>query len=75
MANPWKKLRSLLPQDNVQVGTSQGSNSDGTTTVDLVGGGTVIVAGTGFASGTPVFIKSGRILSQAPSLSAVDVDV
>jgi len=75
MANPWKQLRSLLPQDTVQVGESQGPNGDGTTDVALVGGGTVTVSGDGYASGTPVYLKGGRILSQAPSLSVTDITV
>ena len=75
MSNPWKQLRSLLPQDPTQVGESLGPNGDGTTYVDLTGGGRVKVAGDGYANGTPVFVKGGRILSQAPSLTAIEIQV
>jgi hypothetical protein len=75
MANPLKQLRGLIPQDVVQVGTSQGPNGDGTTNVSLLGGGTVVCSGTGYSNGTPVFIKGSVILSAAPSPTAVDIEV
>jgi hypothetical protein len=75
MANPYKALRDLIPEPAMQVGTSQGPNGDGTTDVILVGGGTVTATGTGYAFGTPVFVKGGLIVSQAPSLSVTDIEV
>lgn len=75
MTNPIKQLRSLFPQDTVQVGESQGPNGDGTTDVILVGGGRITVTGEGFASGVPVFTKGTQLAGQAPSLTVVDINV
>lgn len=75
MANPLKQLRSLIPGEVVQVGTSLGDNGDGTIDVQLLGGGVVTCSGSGYANGVPVFIKGSVVLSQAPSPSAVDIEV
>jgi hypothetical protein len=75
MANVFKQLRSLIPQDVTQVGSVVSSSLDGTSLINLVGGGEVRVAGTGFSNGTPVFIRGGRIVSQAPSLTEIPIDV
>lgn len=75
MSNPYKRLLDLLPKQPLLVGVSEGDNGDGTTTVTLVGGGQVVASGSGYASGVSVFVKGGRIVSQAPDLSAVDINV
>ena len=75
MANPWTRLQNLLPRDVVQIGTSQGGNGDGTTDVILVGGGRITVTGSGYSSGQRVFVKGGQIISEAPSLTTVEIEV
>ena len=73
--NPWKRLRGILPGDTTEVGVVQAQLANGTTTVSLVGGGVVTVSGTGFGSGVSVFIRGGAIVSGAPALSSVDIEV
>ncbi len=75
MANPWNLLRTILPRDVMQVGSVQIISGDGTSNVLLVGGGVVRVTGSDFAVGQPVFIKGSRIVSAAPSLSVIQIDV
>lgn len=76
MANPYKALLSILPQEPLQVGEVQSSNGNGTSLIQLVGGGDfVTVSGPTFANGTPVFVKGTRILSEAPSLAVQDIQV
>ncbi|MEM6483811.1 MAG: hypothetical protein AAF662_02335 [Pseudomonadota bacterium] len=75
MTNLLSQLRRLVPEDVTQVGESQGPNGDGTTDVVLIGGGRVRVTGTGFALGTPVFVRGGLITGQAPSLALTDIIV
>tara|TARA_R110002072_G_scaffold218284_2_gene376020 strand:- start:249 stop:476 length:228 start_codon:yes stop_codon:yes gene_type:complete len=75
MANPWTRLQNLLPRDVVQIGTSQGSNGDGTTNVALVGGGVITATGDGFTSGQKVFVQGSIIRGEAPDLTAVEIEV
>lgn len=39
MANPWSKLRRLLPGDPLQVGTVTALDQAGNSIVELIGGG------------------------------------
>lgn len=74
--NPFKRLRGLLVDNAQQIGTIQSANtSKGTSIVVLVGGGEIEASGTGFAVGSRVFIQGARIVSAAPSLPAVEIQV
>jgi len=75
MANPWNRLRDTLPEAPRQVGTVIALNGDGTSNVELVGGGTVRVIGSLFGTGEAVFVKGGRIESAAPSLNIQLIEV
>lgn len=73
--NPWKRLKGLLADDPTEIGTVQTQNSNGTSVVSLVGGGLITVTGTGYAPGQRVFTKGGAIVSGAPALPAVEIEV
>jgi len=73
--NPYLRLRGLLSSDVTLVGSVAAVNLDGTSDVALIGGGTVTVAGDGFTVSTPVFVKGGRIVSEAPALSVTTIEV
>lgn len=75
MANPWKRLQSLLPEDPVQIGTVQVDNADGTYGVDLVGGGRITVTGSGYSVNQRVFVRGTMIMSAAPDLPVVEIEV
>ena len=75
MANPWARLRGILPQDTIQVGEVAADNANGTYYVELLGGGEVLVSGSGYTVGQSVYVRSGRIEAQAPSLSLTQIDV
>lgn len=53
----------------------QSDNADGTQSVTLVGGGVVIVTGSGYAVSSNVFIEDGAIVGAAPSLTLQTIDV
>jgi len=73
--NVFKKLKALISDTTTDVGTITANNFDGSYTVDLQDGGTVKAYGTGFSVGNRVFINNGRITSQAPAFTAVEIDV
>jgi len=75
MANPWKSLMAILPRDVEQVGLVTAVPGDGTSVVDLSGGGEVTATGDGYQVGDPVWVKGGIIRGRAPSLTPVDVEV
>lgn len=75
LGNPWLRLRGLFGTETRQVGSVQSVNADGTSTVQLVGGGVVVVTGTGFAVSSAVFVEGGAIVGGAPSLTVSTIEV
>lgn len=73
--NHLKRFRGLLPTDPTLVGSVQSVNINGTLEVLLVGGGKTTVTGSGYAPGSRVFVKGGEVVSAAPSLSAILIEV
>jgi len=71
--NLYTQLLSLLPQDPLLVGEAVVSHADGTTTVELPGGGQLRVRGIS-AAGQPVFIQSGQIQGNAPDLPFATIE-
>lgn len=72
--NPYRQLLELLPQDPLEVGDVIAVNADGTRTVQLPGGGQLVVRGDA-ALAARVFVRSGLIEGPAPALTALDIDV
>jgi F0F1-type ATP synthase epsilon subunit len=75
MANLWVQFQQLLRSDPIQVGTVISLNGDGTSTVQLIGGGLLRVQGQGVAVDAKAFIQSGKIQGEAPDLPAYDIEV
>lgn len=75
MANIWTKFKSLLPTDIVQIGTVQQVYNDGTSLIQLIGGGTIRVNGASVSTGNNCYIKNGAITQQAPNLPQHEVTI
>jgi hypothetical protein len=73
MGNAYNKLRALLPEKPLLVGTV--TSTDGLVAkVQLPGGGVVRARGDA-AAGARVFVRDGVIESTAPTLTTVIIDV
>lgn len=73
--NLWQRFRELLPSDPLLIGTVLSHNADGTSTVELPGGGQLRVMGQGVAVAAKAFIQGGRIVEQAPDLPVTEIEV
>jgi hypothetical protein len=71
--NPYRKLKSLLPDPPLLVGTVI-AYGNGTATVELPGGGTVKARGEAAVS-DKVFVRDGAIEGPAPSLPVEIIEV
>lgn len=72
--NVWARFQRLLPYDPLKIGTVQANHADGTVTVELVGGGEQRVRGD-TPTGTPVYVRAGRIEDEAPDLPQDSITV
>jgi hypothetical protein len=69
--NLWKRFKALIPGDPLQVGEVIGINSiEQTSTVTLLGGGTLVVRGADVPLGQRCYVRGGVIEGQAPDLGA-----
>lgn len=75
MATLWQSFRELLPKRPLLVGTVASHNADGTSTLTTPEGGSVRVQGQSVAVSAQAFYQDGRIVGEAPALSAFTVDV
>lgn len=73
--NLWKRFQDLIPHDPLLVGTVLAHHADGTSTVELLGGGTLRVRGQDVAIGTAAWVRAGVIEGEAPTLSQVEIEV
>jgi len=75
MANIYRLLVDLLPdQDQRNIGEVI-SVSGGYTLLQTLGGGTVKVLGDGVAVGNRAFFKGGRLEEAAPNLPSYEIEV
>jgi hypothetical protein len=74
MPNLWKQFQDLLPTQATQIGTVVTIHSDGTVSVQLLGGGILRVIGAA-AENARVFVRDGRITGVAPDLEQIDIEV
>ena len=75
MANPWKKLKGLLPEAPLLVGAVTAIHPDGTTTVQTLGGGILRVRGQGVSIGSKAFVRGGVLEGPAPNLPSYTVAI
>lgn len=75
MANIYRMLLDLLPeQDQRNIGEVV-SVGGGYTLLQTLGGGTVKVLGEGVAVGNKAFFKGGRLEGAAPNLPSYEIEV
>lgn len=75
MANIYRMLVDLMPeQDQRNIGEVIGV-SGGYTLLQTLGGGTVKVLGDGVAVGNRAFYKGGRLEGAAPNLPSYEIEV
>ncbi len=73
--NAYQQFALLIAGPQLSVGTVSAVYSDGTVLVDLQGGGSVRVLGTGWSVSNPVYVLGGRVEGGAPALPYVEVTV
>jgi hypothetical protein len=73
-ANPYARLRQLVPDAPILVGTVISQSGANSVNVELIGGGQTTVNGTA-ANGSSIFIQSGRVISPAPALQSVEIAI
>lgn len=71
----WTKFQQLIPSELLLIGEVLAHNADDTSTVELPGGGQLIVKGQTVAIGNNAFVQYGRVQGEAPSLPFSTVDV
>lgn len=72
--NLYRQLRELLPEPALTVAAVVDVHADGTVTVTFPGGGQQRVRGSS-AIGQRVFVRAGVVEGDAPSLTAVTIEV
>lgn len=77
MFNVYEAFVNLFPRDTVKVGIAVTNYADGTSLLNVAGGGSVKVYrnGTTVVAGQNYFYKSSGIVAQAPSLTTVELTV
>lgn len=73
--NDFVRMQKLLPTDPLLVGTVIAVWPDGTSTVELPGGGEMRVSGDSVAEGARVYVQGGKIQGEAPALTGANVEV
>ena len=74
MPNLWRRFQDLLPDSPLLIGTVVTRHSDGTVTVELLGGGLLRVTGEG-AQGDRLFVRANEVIGPAPTLPAVEIEI
>lgn len=75
MSNIWTRFEKMLPGDTTEVVTVLAVNTDGTSRVQTMGGGEMLVVGTSVVVGNKAFVKGGEITAEAPNLTSVEIQV
>lgn len=73
--NIFKRFQALIPSTPLLVGTITAVDANGSCRVDMPGGGSAVVIGTGYMVGQQVFIKDRIIQGAAPSLTFHELEV
>lgn len=75
MANPFKKLKDLLPDSPLLIGTVDAHIGGDQSAITLIGGGQVVARGQTVPVGQKAFVRNGIVEGQAPNLSAVVIEI
>ncbi len=73
--NPWKQFSGLLPKSSRIIGTVSQHNGNGTSTVTLRNGSTLIVQGQSVAVSHKALIEEGTLVRQVPDLPVYAVSI
>lgn len=74
--NLYRTFQELLPKESRGIGTVISVNSSaGTSTLQTLSGGTVVVMGVSVAIGKKAYHKAGRIEGEAPDLPTYEIVV
>lgn len=73
MANPFLRLAALLPQAPLLTGVVAATDGN-TSTLDLIGGGSLVVRGTA-PVGSTVYHRGGVIEGQAETVTGGEIEV
>lgn len=74
--NLFKEFRTLLPQDPRGVGKVVSIDSSaGSSTLQTLSGGHLVVVGVGVAVGRMAYHRAGRIEGEAPDLPIVEITI
>jgi hypothetical protein len=71
--NIWTKFKGMLPSESVSLGEVISHNSDGTSTVELLGGERIRPIGQLAAIGNRAMVKKGQVIAEAPALTQYDL--
>lgn len=74
MLNIWRQFERLLPSSPLLIGTVVADHGDGTLTVEFLDGGLLRVTGQA-AINSRVFVRGGEVVSAAPELTVVDIEI
>ncbi|CAM3306474.1 hypothetical protein [Halomonas lysinitropha] len=73
--NLYRQFLDLIPRDPMFVGEVIQHHPDGTSTLQLPGGGNLRARGQGVAVGLKAFVQAGEVKGEAPALTDVVVEV
>lgn len=75
MSNPWRDFTDLLPRSPLRIAHVDAHNADGTSTVTMPDGGTLIVRGQGVAIDDYAYIRDGEVRGQASAVTPLEFEV
>lgn len=73
--NLWNAFKSILPDQPILIGTVLAHMPDGTSAVEMLGGGLMRATGQDIPVGNGCFIQAGRIIGEAPALPKYEFTV
>lgn len=74
MPNLWKQFESLLPTPLLLLGTVITQHANRTVTIRLLDGGLLRVTGEA-PNNTAVLLRDGKIISPAPALPLIEIQI
>lgn len=75
MNNSYRRLIGLTQSQPRTVATVTSHNTDGTSTVQLLGGAYITVLGQDVAVSSKAYVEGGRIVGQAADLTYSEIEV
>lgn len=73
--NLWNEFKSILPDHPTLIGKVLAHMPDGTSAIEMLGGGLMRVAGQDVEAGKSCFVQDGRVIGEAPDLPKYEFDI